>query len=91
LEAKDSGETPTIKWEIVKKCRPYKSGTRRCHVYLPEKICILKAEANCINVNTELMQKCRQSNKFKLSQGKKFIVSICVCVLIFTFGKFFEN
>ena len=63
---KDKGETPTIKWEILKKCRPYTCGSRRCDVCLSEKLCILKADAQCINMNTELMQKCRHSNKFKL-------------------------
>ena len=68
---KDAGEAPTIKWKIMKKCRPYKAGTRKCDVCLSEKLCILKAEANCINANTELMQKCRHSNKFKLKAVKE--------------------
>ena len=68
---KDAGEIPTINWKIMKKCRPYKAGTRKCDVCLSEKLCILKAEANCINANTELMQKCRHSNKFKLKAVKE--------------------
>ena len=63
---KDKGEEPTVKWEIVKKCRPYACGSRRCDVCLTEKLCILSAGPGCINQNTELMQKCRHSNKFKL-------------------------
>ena len=67
---KDAGEIPTIKWEIMRKCRPYRCGTRKCDVCLSEKLCILKAETSCINANTELMQKCRHSNKFKLKAVK---------------------
>ena len=64
---KDKGEVPTIKWEIVKQCRPYVCGSRRCDTCLSEKLCILSSDrSECINMNTELMQKCRHSNKFKL-------------------------
>ena len=63
---KDKGEDPQIKWEVLKKCQPYACGARRCDVCLSEKLCILSAGAGCINQNTELMQKCRHSNKFKL-------------------------
>ena len=64
---KDKGEDPSIKWEIIKKCQPYACGSRRCDVCLTEKLFILSADkARCINKNTELMQKCRHSNKFKL-------------------------
>ena len=63
---KDKGEDPQIKWEVLKKCQPYACGARRCDVCLSEKLCILSAGTGCINQNTELMQKCRHSNKFKL-------------------------
>ena len=64
---KDKGEDPVIKWEIMKKCVPYVCGSRRCDTCLTEKLCILQANpALCINQNSELMQKCRHSNKFKL-------------------------
>ena len=49
-----------------KKCQPYACGAQRCDVCLSEKLYILSAGAGCINQNTELMQKCRHSNKFKL-------------------------
>jgi hypothetical protein len=64
---KDNGETPNVKWEIMKKCQPYACGSRRCDVCLTEKLLILNADkSRCLNLNTELMQKCRHSNKFKL-------------------------
>ena len=64
---KDKGEDPVIRWEIMKKCVPYVCGSRRCDTCLTEKLCILQADpVQCINQNSELMQKCRHSNKFKL-------------------------
>ena len=63
---KDKGEDPSIKWEIIKKCQPNACGSRRCDICLSEKLFILNADARCLNQNTELMQKCRHSNKFKL-------------------------
>ena len=66
-DVRNKGENPTIKWEVIKQCLPYSCGTRRCDTCLSEKLCILKSDrAVCINKNTELMQKCRHSNKFKL-------------------------
>ena len=64
---KDKKEDPSVKWEIIKQCTPYVCGSRRCDVCLSEKLFILRSDpTNSINKNTELMQKCRHSNKFKL-------------------------
>jgi hypothetical protein len=61
------GLSYTIKWEIIRRCPPYKCGTRRCDLCLSEKYFILKANSeHCLNRNFELLQKCRHSNKFKL-------------------------
>ena len=71
-ELRNKGENPTIKWEVIKKCLPYACGTRRCDTCLSEKLCILQSDrSKCINKNTELMQKCRHSNKFKLKNAAK--------------------
>ena len=63
---RDLNQEPTIKWEVIRQCMPYTCGSRRCDICLSEKLCILESDENCINKNTELMQKCRHSNKFKL-------------------------
>ena len=56
-----------IKWKVVSKCRPYRCGTRRCNLCLEEKYQILKENGmNCLNRNSELLQKCRHGNKHKL-------------------------
>ena len=60
------------KGEVIRQCMPYTCGSRRCDICLSEKLCILESDENCINKNTELMQKCRHSNKFKLKNiGKR--------------------
>ena len=69
---RDLNQEPTIKWEVIRQCMPYTCGSRRCDICLSEKLCILESDENCINKNTELMQKCRHSNKFKLKNiGKR--------------------
>ena len=69
---RDLNQDPTIKWEVIRPCMPYTCGSRRCDNCLSEKLCILESDENCINKNTELMQKCRHSNKFKLKNiGKR--------------------
>ncbi len=56
-----------IKWRVVEKCQPYRCGTRRCDLCLTEKFHILNADKDkCLNRNSELLQKCRHSNKYKL-------------------------
>ena len=71
-ELRNKGENPTVKWDVIKKCLPYACGTRRCDTCLSEKLCILQSDrSKCINKNTELMQKCRHSNKFKLKNAVK--------------------
>ena len=55
-----------IKWKIVAKCQPYRCGTRRCGLCIEEKYHILNGDKMCLNRNSELLQKCRHSNKHKL-------------------------
>jgi len=56
-----------LKWEIMKRCSPYKCGTRSCDLCLTEKLLILQADpATTMNKHSEIMQKCRHKNKFKL-------------------------
>ena len=68
-DLKTRGISHEIKWRIVSKCKPYKCGSRRCDLCLTEKFEILKADkAEYLNRNSELMQKCRHSNKHKLGK-----------------------
>ena len=67
-ELKEQHIEHSIKWQIVKRSSPYKCGSRICDLCISEKLFILTADPNvCINKNSELMQKCRHKNKFKLS------------------------
>ena len=67
-DLKRKGMPHSIKWEIVKRCGPYRCGTRRCDLCLSEKYYILEADSeHCLNKNSELLQKCRHANKFKLA------------------------
>ena len=63
-------QTPyTIKWEVMKKCIQYKCGTRKCDLCLTEKLYILNSDPRlCLNQNSELLQKCRHMNKYKLAK-----------------------
>ena len=71
-EIKEKELAYSIKWDVIKRCPPYKCGTRRCDLCLSEKYYILKADPNlCLNKNSELLQKCRHSNKFKLGNIDK--------------------
>ena len=67
-ELKEKNIAHKIKWEIIKKSVPYRCGTRFCELCLCEKYFILISDpVNCLNKNSELLQKCRHKNKFKLS------------------------
>ena len=58
-----------ISWSIVKKCRPYKSTSRRCDLCLSEKLIIVQGdEKQMINKRSEILNKCRHSNKYSFSR-----------------------
>ena len=64
---KTNGKRPQITWEIVTQTTPYQPGVRACMLCLTEKCAILQAyPATSLNKRTELMEKCRPTNKFKL-------------------------
>ena len=68
-DQKEKGITPTIKWQIVKNCRKYMCGGKRCDVCLTEKLMILKnSNPSIINKKSELMGKCPHKRKWKLRQ-----------------------
>lgn len=68
-DLKDNSTDYSIKWSILKHSFPYRCGARTCDLCLTEKLCILESDPKiCINRNTDLMQKCRHSLKFKLEK-----------------------
>ena len=67
-KCKEKGETPSIKWSIIKKCRKYRCGTRVCDICLSEKLYILTAKQPLINKRSELMGRCPHRRKWRLQQ-----------------------
>ena len=68
---RELGIEPQLSWSIVKYAQPYKSGSRNCSLCLEEKYAILNADDNALlNKRSELINKCRHKNKFKLINFK---------------------
>ena len=68
---KDRGEIPVVRWEILRSCKEYKTGTRKCDVCLTEKLMILKYKGpNSLNKRSELMYSCPHRRKYRLSNLK---------------------
>ena len=68
---KKAGTPYSLRWEIHKHCSPYKCGTRSCDLCLTEKYVILHADSeSTLKKHSEIMQKCRHKNKFKLKAVK---------------------
>ena len=64
---RDKGQQPKVTWRILDKCTPYKPGSNSCNLCLTEKYRILKADPKVsLNKRSELVSKCRHSNKWKL-------------------------
>jgi len=50
-----------------KMAKPYAGGENRCQLYLLEKLAILQADLDTLfNKRSELIAKCRHTNKFKI-------------------------
>ena len=67
-ELKRQGIVHSVEWKVIAKCQPYRCGTRRCNLCLTEKMFILMSKERLLNKNSELLQKCRHSNKYKLGK-----------------------
>ena len=67
--------TPTVHWEIAKKCIKYRPGQKMCDLCASEKLFILKADRDRdnINVRNEMGTLCRHRNNFMLSECTKGI------------------
>ena len=72
-ERQEKGKNVEIEWKILKKCRKYRSGSRKCNVCLSEKLEILKAARKgekMLNKRNELMYKCLHRRKYTLASAK---------------------
>ena len=68
---RDQNYTPSIKFEIKKKCSPYQPSSDICNLCISEKLLILEHPlVNILNQRKELVSKCRHKNKFKLCNHK---------------------
>ena len=67
---KEEGRSPLIKWSILRRCAPYRAGSKRCNLCLGEKYLILKSDAKMINKKDELLGMCRHKDKFLLKNYK---------------------
>ena len=64
---KELGHTPTITWNILRKCNSYNQTTKKCNLCLSEKLEIIMYKSNnLLNKRSELTSKCRHLNKFTL-------------------------
>ena len=65
---KDKGGTPTVKWKILRKAKPYNPNSKRCLLCLTEKLAIAEHEGrDMLNKRSEAVAKCRHQNKYALS------------------------
>ena len=65
---KDADVKFSIKWKILKKCKPYSAITKRCNLCLYEKFVIIcHPELSSLNCRNELVSSCRHRKKHLLS------------------------
>ena len=68
LNLKESDTPYSIKWRIIKQCRPYSNKTKRCNLCLYEKFVIIcHPELSSLNTRNELISTCRHRKKQLLS------------------------
>ena len=65
---KASKEEPVLVWKGLGQHQPYNVNTKRCLLYLNEKLQIAVFRGNnMLNKQTEVISKCRQENKYALA------------------------
>ena len=67
---KDDGTQPITLWEIIDQAPSYRAGSKTCNLCLTEKFHIITSELKLVNKRSELISKCRHSNKFYLNNYK---------------------
>ena len=70
-KSKEENADYNLQWSMKAYASPYKCGTRKCDLYLTEKMIIARFDPKkLLNKRTELVSKCRHRNKFLLSNLK---------------------
>ena len=70
-QLKEDEKPYDISWSIVARAAPYRCGTRHCDLCLTEKLVISQADPETmLNKKSELISKCRHSNKYRLKSIK---------------------
>ena len=65
---KDNNTNFAINWIILAIAPVYSNKSKRCHLYLTEKLYLVRAKKpSLLNKRTELISKCRHENKFYLA------------------------
>ena len=69
---KEYNEMPTLIWSIVKSVPSYSNISKKCLLYLHEKLEIINFEDqdHLLNKRSELISKCRHANKYLLRNYK---------------------
>ena len=63
-----------IKWKIMQSAKQYRPGSRHCYLCLSEIYYIIfQPEEATLNDKSEVMIKCRHSNKFKLCKCQPYL------------------
>ena len=69
---KDNNKPFTIKWRIIKQCRPYNNISNKCNLCLFEKFVIICKKNLCsLNKRNELASSCPHRNRYLL---KNFVI-----------------
>jgi hypothetical protein len=61
---------PILHWEIIDHAKSYRNGSKACNLCLTEKYHIITSKLFLLNKRSELVSKCRHSNKFFLNNYK---------------------
>ena len=69
-DLKENNVNCTMKWSVLKKCNPYRAGSKHCSLCLWEKYYIIKGDQKMLNHKDELLGKCRHQDKFLLKNYK---------------------
>ena len=68
---KEENADYNLQWTIKAYASPYKCGTKKCDLYVTEKMIIARSDPKkLLKKRTKLVYKCRHRNKFLLSSIK---------------------
>ena len=67
---KDKNINYNIRWKIIKQVPKIKNGNQMCRLCITEAAIIMKSKIGRLNKRTEVMNKCRHTNKFLLKNWK---------------------